>query len=457
MFTGIVEELGRIEAIESATAAGAASWIARRVGASTDLRDRRQHRRQRLLPDRRSRSRRRPLRGRGRARDAAPHHLGALVEGDAVNLERPLRLEERLGGHLVQGHVDGVGECAAVREEPPGGGIDIAAAAGARCATSRARARSPSTASSLTVARVETATLRASRSSRTRSQATVCRVAPGHASESRSGPAGALPGAPARGGPMKTRTRPRGVRRGRKPVRRRAPTPAARRREGRLAVRRWRARSPPAASAARADAPVRDAAVRRRRGRARDIRARPHGHRRGRRRPRERGRHHVRGREGHRRAGQLRGHARRAASCARRWRREAPSRLGLDPDGRASNTALHGTPFTESVDARARHDHRHLGVRPRATHRGGSPIRAGRAGRLRAPGPRLPAARGAAAACCAAPGTPRRSPDLCRLAGLRAGRRAVRDPRRRRPHDAAAARCSASRASTGSASSPSAT
>jgi riboflavin synthase len=30
--------------------------------------------------------------------------------GDAVNLERPVRLDDRLGGHLVQGHVDGVGE-----------------------------------------------------------------------------------------------------------------------------------------------------------------------------------------------------------------------------------------------------------------------------------------------------------------------------------------------------------
>jgi riboflavin synthase len=36
--------------------------------------------------------------------------LGALAPGHRVNLERPVRLADRLGGHLVQGHVDGVGE-----------------------------------------------------------------------------------------------------------------------------------------------------------------------------------------------------------------------------------------------------------------------------------------------------------------------------------------------------------
>lgn len=35
--------------------------------------------------------------------------LGALRPGARVNLERPVRLADRLGGHLVQGHVDGVG------------------------------------------------------------------------------------------------------------------------------------------------------------------------------------------------------------------------------------------------------------------------------------------------------------------------------------------------------------
>src|SRR5262249_34548059 len=39
-------------------------------------------------------------------------NLSELVPGDRVNLERALRLSDRLGGHLVQGHVDGVGRIA---------------------------------------------------------------------------------------------------------------------------------------------------------------------------------------------------------------------------------------------------------------------------------------------------------------------------------------------------------
>jgi riboflavin synthase len=36
--------------------------------------------------------------------------LGDLAPGDPVNLERPVRPTDRLGGHIVQGHVDAVGE-----------------------------------------------------------------------------------------------------------------------------------------------------------------------------------------------------------------------------------------------------------------------------------------------------------------------------------------------------------
>jgi riboflavin synthase len=37
-----------------------------------------------------------------------------LREGDAVNLEPALRLSDRLGGHLVSGHVDGIGRVVAI-------------------------------------------------------------------------------------------------------------------------------------------------------------------------------------------------------------------------------------------------------------------------------------------------------------------------------------------------------
>lgn len=50
--------------------------------------------------------------------------LHRLHPGAIVNLERPVTLAARLGGHLVQGHVDGVGTIVAVRPTP-GGGADI--------------------------------------------------------------------------------------------------------------------------------------------------------------------------------------------------------------------------------------------------------------------------------------------------------------------------------------------
>jgi riboflavin synthase len=43
--------------------------------------------------------------------------LGARQRGDGVNLEKSLRLADRLGGHLVSGHVDGVGRVVAVEED----------------------------------------------------------------------------------------------------------------------------------------------------------------------------------------------------------------------------------------------------------------------------------------------------------------------------------------------------
>ncbi len=106
MFTGIVEELGRVESLEGSRLRLSASTVLGDVtmGASiavngccltvvawgddwweADVSDETFRR----------------------------TSLGGLVQGDPVNLERPVRLEDRLGGHLVQGHVDAVGHVAA--------------------------------------------------------------------------------------------------------------------------------------------------------------------------------------------------------------------------------------------------------------------------------------------------------------------------------------------------------
>ncbi|NLV68472.1 MAG: riboflavin synthase, partial [Spirochaetes bacterium] len=52
--------------------------------------------------------------------------LGRFRIGQAVNLERALTLTARLGGHIVQGHVDFTGKVLAVKKDASGVEIDIA-------------------------------------------------------------------------------------------------------------------------------------------------------------------------------------------------------------------------------------------------------------------------------------------------------------------------------------------
>lgn len=56
--------------------------------------------------------------------------LGGAAPGDRVNLERPMRLGDRLDGHLVQGHVDGVGTVRSARPEGGSAVLEISAPAG---------------------------------------------------------------------------------------------------------------------------------------------------------------------------------------------------------------------------------------------------------------------------------------------------------------------------------------
>ena len=52
--------------------------------------------------------------------------LGSLRAGDNVHLERALRLGDRLGGHIVQGHVDEVGTIASIERDGSGRRVEIA-------------------------------------------------------------------------------------------------------------------------------------------------------------------------------------------------------------------------------------------------------------------------------------------------------------------------------------------
>jgi riboflavin synthase len=52
--------------------------------------------------------------------------FGSLAQGHRANLERALRAGDRLGGHLVQGHVDGVGTVQAVEQDADSWLFDIA-------------------------------------------------------------------------------------------------------------------------------------------------------------------------------------------------------------------------------------------------------------------------------------------------------------------------------------------
>ena len=54
--------------------------------------------------------------------------LGPLGPGAEVNLELPLRAGDRMGGHVVQGHVDGTGEVESVRDDGNARVVRIAAA-----------------------------------------------------------------------------------------------------------------------------------------------------------------------------------------------------------------------------------------------------------------------------------------------------------------------------------------
>lgn len=107
MFTGIIEELGKVETAGTRLSIGCAHVLSDlTLGASIAVNG------VCLTAV--------EIRADGFSADLAPEtlertNLGDLKPGEQVNLERPLTLQTRLSGHIVQGHVDGRGTVESLR------------------------------------------------------------------------------------------------------------------------------------------------------------------------------------------------------------------------------------------------------------------------------------------------------------------------------------------------------
>src|ERR1051326_3461907 len=127
MFTGIIEETGRIARIEDTGdfrtiyVAGKAVFDDLRLGSSIAVNGV-------------------CLTARSIAADTfsaemsretlARTSLGNLAKGSIVNLERPMRADSRFGGHIVQGHVDGVGRISRFEREGDAWDLEVEYPAG---------------------------------------------------------------------------------------------------------------------------------------------------------------------------------------------------------------------------------------------------------------------------------------------------------------------------------------
>ncbi len=125
MFTGIIEQVGTLRSATSGQRGGKRLWVQSGFEPeSIQLGDSIAHNGVCLTVTARE--------GGLFSVDAGPETLqrttiGALRPGDRINLERAATLSTRLGGHLVQGHVDGLGEVADVRARENAYDVDIKA------------------------------------------------------------------------------------------------------------------------------------------------------------------------------------------------------------------------------------------------------------------------------------------------------------------------------------------
>ncbi|CCW34122.1 riboflavin synthase [Chthonomonas calidirosea] len=122
MFTGIVEEIGTVVSVQSRERSAIIEIEVSKTGQGTDVGDSLAVNGCCLtVVGREEISRDAHVGGVILRFDVVPEtmvrtNLGDLRDGDPVNLERPLKADGRFGGHIVQGHVDGVGRIREVKD-----------------------------------------------------------------------------------------------------------------------------------------------------------------------------------------------------------------------------------------------------------------------------------------------------------------------------------------------------
>ncbi|WP_165253575.1 riboflavin synthase [Adlercreutzia sp. ZJ304] len=124
MFTGIIEEVGSVRSIKTGARGATISIAAQSVLSGTEIGDSIAVNGVCLTV--------RSLDASGFVADVMPETcarstLGTLRCADAVNLERALRLADRLGGHIVSGHIDSTGQIKSITQDDNAVRIRVAA------------------------------------------------------------------------------------------------------------------------------------------------------------------------------------------------------------------------------------------------------------------------------------------------------------------------------------------
>ena len=110
MFTGIVEEVGTVQSTSTGRLSIGASTVMDDLSVSDSISINGTCLTVTVLDDN------------GFSVDVVPEtlrrtNLSDLTAGDSVNLERPMKADDRFGGHIVQGHVDGTGAIESIEPE----------------------------------------------------------------------------------------------------------------------------------------------------------------------------------------------------------------------------------------------------------------------------------------------------------------------------------------------------